>query len=290
MRRYDIVFGIFLILSIIDLDFTLAAPVLVQEKRQACVDAVHIPRDVKSVLGKRGDQLDVLWDYYFKTSEKPVELSDTHAQASSSSAPPGHDHGSTNVVQAPAPNPTSSTAESNPLMESPSSSSSESSVEPASDDEWGYEGNGDFHGPQYTSSSSESSVEPAPDDEWWYEGDGDFHGSPYTSPSSGSPVEPASDDGWWYEGDGDFHGLPYAPTSLGHGLDHELTGAHAPQPNPNPMPSTDPDFDWNYYFPVSEVHPPSTSAGLPPPSPELGVQAQTRHGSVGVWSEALVAG
>ncbi|KAN0123263.1 hypothetical protein V8E52_003216 [Russula decolorans] len=54
MRRYDIVSGILLILSIID--FALAAPVLVQEKRQASVDVVHIPKDVITVLGKRGSE------------------------------------------------------------------------------------------------------------------------------------------------------------------------------------------------------------------------------------------
>jgi hypothetical protein len=130
----------------------LAAPVLVQEKRQACVDVMHIPRDVISVLMKRGDRLDFFWDNYFKTSKRPVESSDAHAQASSSSAssssaPPGPDHGSTNALQAPEPNPTSSTTKSNPLMEPPSPSSSESLVEPDSDDEWWYEGDGDYHGP-----------------------------------------------------------------------------------------------------------------------------------------------
>jgi len=47
---------------------------------------------------------------YFKSLGKPFESSDTHA--SSSSAPAGPDHGSTNVVQAPGPNPASSTANS----------------------------------------------------------------------------------------------------------------------------------------------------------------------------------
>jgi hypothetical protein len=51
MRRYDIVSGIILILSIID--FALAAPVLMKEKRQERVDVVHIPIDVITVLGKR---------------------------------------------------------------------------------------------------------------------------------------------------------------------------------------------------------------------------------------------
>jgi hypothetical protein len=51
MRQYDIVSGIILILSIID--FALAAPVLMKEKRQERVDVVHIPIDVITVLGKR---------------------------------------------------------------------------------------------------------------------------------------------------------------------------------------------------------------------------------------------
>ena len=53
MRRHYIVSGIFLILSIID--FALAAPVLVQEKRQASVDVVHIPKDLITVLWERGE-------------------------------------------------------------------------------------------------------------------------------------------------------------------------------------------------------------------------------------------
>jgi hypothetical protein len=54
MRRYDIVSGILLILSIID--FAIAAPISVQEKRQTCVDVVNIPKDVITVLGKRGEE------------------------------------------------------------------------------------------------------------------------------------------------------------------------------------------------------------------------------------------
>ena len=51
MRRYDIVFGIILILYIID--FALAAPVLVQEKRQAYADVVHTPKGARTALRKR---------------------------------------------------------------------------------------------------------------------------------------------------------------------------------------------------------------------------------------------
>jgi hypothetical protein len=146
MRRYDMVSGILLILSIID--FALAAPVLVQEKRQECDDVVHTPGDVITMLGERGfaaDQLDLMWDKYIKPSRKPVESSD--ADASSSPAPPRPDHGSTNVVQAPPPNPATtsgldwhlSTYHRKPL--SPSSTSSSE----FSDDEWWYEGDGLDH-------------------------------------------------------------------------------------------------------------------------------------------------
>jgi hypothetical protein len=146
MQRYNIISGILLILSIIDI--ALAAPVLVQEKRQASVDVVHIPRDVITVLGKRGpggevlDQLANLAKENLETGKKPVESSDAHAP--SSLAPLGPDPGSTNVVPAPAPNPAPSTANPTPLMESPTTSSEpESESEPGEDvdtdseeDEW----------------------------------------------------------------------------------------------------------------------------------------------------------
>lgn len=127
MRRHDIVSGILFILSIIDFQVALAAPVSAQEKRQPCVDIVHIPNDVMDVLGKRAgesdDEIEKLMEKYFKTSQEPVKSSDT--SASQSSAPPGPDHGSANVAQAPIPaqNPATSTANLNPLKE-PSGSSS----------------------------------------------------------------------------------------------------------------------------------------------------------------------
>ena len=133
MRRYDIVSGIILILSFID--FALAAPALVQRNHQAGVDAVHIPKDAITMLGKRGaDELEHVVEEYFKTSVKPVEPSD--ARASLSSAPPGPDQGLTNMEQAPGPIPASSTA--NQRLLEPSSSS---------DDRWSqsYEGDDVFH-------------------------------------------------------------------------------------------------------------------------------------------------
>jgi hypothetical protein len=117
MRRYDIVSGILLILSIID--FALAAPVLVQKKRQASVNVVHIPKDVITVLEKRGDDdIEKLVGEFFETSEKPVESSDAHAP--SSSAPPEPDYGPLNIVESLGPNPAPSTANPDQSMKSSS--------------------------------------------------------------------------------------------------------------------------------------------------------------------------
>jgi hypothetical protein len=106
MRRYDIVFVILLILSIID--FALAAPVLAQEKRRPRVDVMQIPKDEITVLGKRWDDEELQrmmkpLKEYTMGRPTPVESTDTHAP--SSSAPPRPDHGSMNDVQAPATNP-----------------------------------------------------------------------------------------------------------------------------------------------------------------------------------------
>ena len=88
MRRYYIVSGILLILPIID--FALAAPVLVQEKRQAGFNVLHIPEDVTTMLEKRGDELDELILVYEDHFAKPEEPPATHP--SSSSPPPGSDY------------------------------------------------------------------------------------------------------------------------------------------------------------------------------------------------------
>jgi hypothetical protein len=72
MRRYDIVSGILLILSIID--FAIAAPISVQEKCQSCVDVVNIPKDVIIVLGKRGEEeLAKLAEEFAKTWGKLID-------------------------------------------------------------------------------------------------------------------------------------------------------------------------------------------------------------------------
>jgi hypothetical protein len=118
MRRYNIVTRILLILSIID--FALAAPVLVQEKRQAFVDAVLIPKDVITELGKRSDE-----ELEKKPGEDHIktwgELSDAHVSAQPA---PGTDN---NDVKA---NPAAlSTAKPNSLMETSSYSSSTSKMQ-----------------------------------------------------------------------------------------------------------------------------------------------------------------
>jgi hypothetical protein len=113
MRRYDIVTGILLVLSIID--FALAAPLLAQEKHQSRVDVVHIPKDVTTVLGKRWEEeLEKLGEEYLKTSGKSIDSSGIHS--SSSSAPSGLDHPSTDVVpvRPSAPDLASSTTTGNP--------------------------------------------------------------------------------------------------------------------------------------------------------------------------------
>ena len=113
MRRYIIVFGILLILSIIDL--ALAAPVLVQDKRQGWVDVIDIPEDAKTALGKRvgADAIEQLWDkWYFeglwgkpkKSPGAPASSTSTPSgSAPSGSEPSGPDHASTNVIEGPAP-------------------------------------------------------------------------------------------------------------------------------------------------------------------------------------------
>jgi hypothetical protein len=100
MRRYYAVSGILLILPIID--FALAAPVLVPEKRQkgTGVNVVHT-EDATTMLGKRGDELNELWLKLFGDSEdhfaKPEESS--AARPSSSSPPSGPADGWTDITQ-----------------------------------------------------------------------------------------------------------------------------------------------------------------------------------------------
>jgi hypothetical protein len=231
MRQYDIFSGILLILSIID--FALAAPVPVREKRQACIDVVHIPRDAITVLGQRGgedlDKFASLMEEYLKTSGKPVESSDAHG--SSSLAPPGPDIGPTNVVQAPVPNPASSDAHGS------------SSLAPLGPDD------------RLTNVVQAPVPNPA---------SSTANPNPLTEPSNPSlTTSPAQSDSeeyeWLYELEGHdaIHRLLNTPMSPEHGLEHELSPAppgpdhgttnvvQAPVPNPtsstaNPNPLMNP--------------------------------------------------
>ena len=163
--------GILLFLSIID--FALAAPVLVQEKHQAHVDTMLIPKDssdVMTVLGKRGLELDDLIKMG-KLAESP----EAHAASSSvppgpdqassstapprpdhapsSSAPPGPDYWSANVMQAPGTNPALSTADSGHLMDPLSTSLAKVAWW---DDGWSHKVDAGFHSeePMFTPTSS----------------------------------------------------------------------------------------------------------------------------------------
>jgi hypothetical protein len=91
MRRYYIISGILLIPSIIN--FSVAAPALVQEKRQSGVNMVHLPEGTIAMLGKRGDELNDLWLKFFSNPEsylfgKPEESSVVHASSSFSPSGP----------------------------------------------------------------------------------------------------------------------------------------------------------------------------------------------------------
>lgn len=90
MRGYFVVFGILLILPIID--FAVAAPALAQVKRQAGVDVVHISEDAISMLGERGDESNELLLKYTSYIENyfanPEELSHTRPPSDSQLSAP----------------------------------------------------------------------------------------------------------------------------------------------------------------------------------------------------------
>ncbi|KAF8494096.1 hypothetical protein F5888DRAFT_1718434, partial [Russula emetica] len=92
-----IVFGILLIVPIVD--FALAAPVLVQEKRQAFANMAHIPKYPVTVLGKRGG-IDDLGDmHYIKDWFANPEESSAALPSSSSPPSASADHGQVDVKQ-----------------------------------------------------------------------------------------------------------------------------------------------------------------------------------------------
>jgi hypothetical protein len=248
MRRYDIVSGIFLILSIID--FALAAPVLVQEKRQASVTAAHIPKELITLLGKRWEEdLVKPWEKYYETLVDSEEPSATLTLSTNVGQPPAPD---------PAPDPASSTANPYPYIRPPSPASTVSTswedryfemfhhVSDLSDN--------DLHGLLYTPTSSGY-------------GDDELHGPLYTSTASSG-----------YSSDHEF--------TKAH--EPQPNANSRPSTEPDSESSTQPDFDWNYWMnsedpppqgPVSpkefgQAHayypdPPSTSGYAPGPPPTM---------------------
>jgi hypothetical protein len=108
---------------------------------------VHIPKDVITVVGKRGgepeDEFEKLWEYLDKLGKQEesgkLGSSATHSSSSSISALSEPVHGSTNVVKAPAPSPASSTT--NP-------------PDPMWDSILSYKGDDELNWPHYTPTSS----------------------------------------------------------------------------------------------------------------------------------------
>jgi hypothetical protein len=212
MRRYYIVSGILLIIPI-----ALAAPVLVQEKRQVGVDAVHIPEDATAMLGKRGDDLTKVFTMYEEHFAKQEESSAAHP--SSSLPPSGPDHEWTGVEKPPPPSPESVGAHA-PPNPGPSTESNDeltgahaplsSPVFPT----WFLSDHGYWgpHAPQPSESDKLVAEEPPsrPESPTGFDADDEYHvvHPPPPSPGSASPTE----------------------------SDHEMIDA----PPPSPVPSTNP--------------------------------------------------
>ncbi|KAI0276450.1 hypothetical protein BGY98DRAFT_704997 [Russula aff. rugulosa BPL654] len=206
MRRYNIVSGILLILPIID--FALAAPLLVREKSRAYVDVAHIPEDMVTVLGERGEEIEKLAEGYLKTLGNPVDSSGAHA--SSSLAPSEPDHQLTNVVSAPPPNSAPSTTNLDHALVEPSSPSS--AVLPVHEVEGGSEhaGPGDqLHGPLPAPASSEVGLD---------QGLTEAH-TPQLNPNPGQSTDSEFDWEHWNK-------------------------VVNPPPAPKPAPSTGSRFNW----------------------------------------------
>ena len=258
MRRYDIVSGILLILSIID--FALAAPVPVQEKRQTCVDVVHIPKDVTTVLEKRGDEeLEKLAEEFFKTWGRPIDSSESHA--SSSSAPLGPDHGSTNVVQSPAPNPLAASSTANPsLLMEPSSPSSIAPMSGSFEDPFNAAWDKDK---AYSDKGSDTSLEPlfTPGSSG-YGSDNELEWAtayatklnPIRIPGPSPGADPNFDWNHW-----STVASPPKPSSpKGFGLVPEHQMGHVQQLDAGPSTGADPDFDWYHWSTVASPPKPSS--------------------------------
>jgi hypothetical protein len=90
MRRYYIVFGTLLIVSIID--FTVALPALVREGRHAGADVPHIPGDAITMLGKRAGEFNEQWLKYLSDFQKNFAKQEESPTTGPSSAMSSADH------------------------------------------------------------------------------------------------------------------------------------------------------------------------------------------------------
>jgi hypothetical protein len=235
MRRYYIVSRLLLILPIIG--FAVAAPVLVQEKRQTHVDVGNIPGDAITMLGERGelDDLNEMLLMYEKHFAEQAESSAAHT--SSSSPPSGPDHGwtLTNLRQ-----PLPSILEEESPVSSPGHEPSGTESSTGSGYELMEEGAPPGLGPSSAASSTISDAHP----EWV---------GAHALPNPGLPTE--SDH--WLTGMDAPLSSPVYPTWFY--PDRNLLGAHAPLPNlgtSNPRLST--EFDSDHRLVVEE--PPSRPA------------------------------
>ena len=286
MRRYGIVSRILFILSIID--FALAAPVLVQGKRQARIDVVHRPKIMMTALSKRGwepGELEKLVDDIFNTGIKPIDSSDGHAPPSS--VPPGPDHGSTNVEQRPGPNPAPSTANPALLNELPSPSSVQGAWgDPLSEEgQWSFKGDDGSYGPPYHRpwspeySSDHELTEahaqhlnpnPEPKDDsytdWNY----------WTRPPLLKPLSPTPEEfSQAHENQVEHVQQPNPGSSADSDFDWNHWQNHEDPPPMGPGSSADSDFDWNHWQNHEDPPPPRPVSSKPPnpkPSKKLGLK------------------
>jgi hypothetical protein len=216
MRQHGIIFGILLLLSIID--FALAAPIPVQEDLQPRVD---VPRDVVNVVEKRADDelIEKLSAYFEKWANPPASSSSlapqpgpehesTSDRQTSSSPPPEPEHGSTGDAQAPSSPPlgpeheltsdaqTSSSPPPGLEHESTSDAQAPSSPPP-----------GPEHGPMNDEQASGPAPEPAPST-----------ANPLVEPSNPLSIEPPT-----YT---PASTVPSSYASADYGSDDESAGTH----------------------------------------------------------------
>jgi hypothetical protein len=109
MHRHKIVPTILLILSLIN--FLLAAPVVLQEPRQECVDTAYVPEDVipMSRSEKQSDEIENPWDKY---SDEPWQKrgSSGSSLAQEVGEPPADDSGELATDSPPSPSPQAGTS------------------------------------------------------------------------------------------------------------------------------------------------------------------------------------